>query len=382
MSADHVDVMALHCDQGMGSLVKIYDSINRLTHLVLVDLGSENGSKRYADESIQKIMDALKQMKADGITPYIEYVIISHQDFDHWSLLPNLTDEVISELPGVQVGEIIYGGMRWGPQAVAGLKAFAKAFGCDYTPLATSLSDYDKPGKKRMLFELDGVVFRALAANVRCSRSANDLQRNGTSAVVVVEFGGTHAILPGDATADTVAFIISQVYDPWSKAGKGNPTSPCRVMQAPHHGALRTIASNFTTKSPKLDLAKEFGNWISAENVVASAGYYSKFKHPFKTVLDLLGVKAVKDTTKHSYVVYDDSAADWLQVDKSTEGKFTTVTTLRSPPKRESWTWRITSKGLVQFFLEEEGAAEVAAGRAVPERHPAVPIARGPTAGE
>ena len=175
MSIDHIEVVALHCDQGMGSLIRIYDNINRLTHLVLVDLGSENGTKRYAGQAITAVINALKQMEKDKITPRIAALIVSHQDLDHWSLLPNLLDEIVAELPDVEVGEIFYGGARWNKNAVEALKKWESEFGCSRTPLPRAHSDYAKPGVKGSLVDSGGVAFRVLAVNVPCSRSANDL---------------------------------------------------------------------------------------------------------------------------------------------------------------------------------------------------------------
>jgi hypothetical protein len=186
-------------------------------------------------------------------------------------------------------------------------------------------------------------------------------------------------VLPGDATADTAGFIIKKVYEVWEKAGAGNPTKPCRALQAPHHGALRTIATNYTTKTPKLELAKAFGLWVSTENVVASAGYDSQFNHPFESVMELLAVNAVTNQPAHSYVVYDDNKGDWKQVDDSERGLFTTVKTLTTPPQRVGWSFRITAKGEVEFHLDWEGAglAPPADSPVVRETHAARPLHSG-----
>ena len=377
MAASKIKVEFLHCDQGMGSLIRIYNSAGKLENLALIDLGSESGTKRYAGEAVADIIEALKEMQADGMKPRISLMIVSHQDYDHWSLLPDLIDEIISELPNTEVDEIYYGGARWRPAAVETLKAFKREFGVEAIPLPRAHTDYDTPGKKTELATIDGVTFRTLAVNVPCSRSADDLVRNGTSAVMVCEFGGTHCIFPGDATADTVGFINRLVFDPWDKAGKGVPTRPCRALSAPHHGALRTIASNFTTKGAKLDIARTFSLYVEAENVIASAGYYSKFKHPYKSVMEQLGVKA-RDAGEHGLVVYDETIPDWQHFAKFKKGLYTTVETLDTPPSRVGWTFSISSTGVITFELEQPRVYYKPEARTPnqTDRYPAVPTGK------
>lgn len=370
--ANFIKVEFLHCDQGMGSLVKIYNSLDELENLVLIDLGSDTKTKRYADNTVTDIIEALQEMENDGFTPHIELLIISHQDYDHWSLLPDLIAEISSSLPTTTVSEIYYGGARWKPDAVAALKAWEKQFGVTSVPLPRAHTDYDTPGKMGELATVDGVVFRVLAVNVPCSRSADDLIRNGTSAVMVAEFGDTHCIFPGDATADTIGFINRDVFDPWEKAGEGIPVHPCRALSAPHHGALRTIASNFTSKNAKLDIAKRFAEAVEAQNVIASAGYYSHHKHPNRRVMEQLGVKA-RDSSGHGFIVYNDVTKKWEEFKDFKKGLYSTIVTLDPPPERIGWTFTINAAGEIRFELEKPRSQR--RHRQRPERYPAIPAA-------
>lgn len=369
MSASKITAEFLHCDQGMGSLVKIYNDTGGLENLVLIDLGSDTRTKRYADNTVTDIIDALEEMESDGFTPHIALLIVSHQDYDHWSLLPDLIDEIIANLPATTVNEIYYGGARWKSDAVATLKAWEKQFGISAVPMPRAHSDYDTPGSKGVLATVDGVVFRVLAVNVPCSRSADDLVRNGTSAVMVAEFGDTHCIFPGDATADTIGFINSRVFAPWQAQGHGVPTRPCRALSAPHHGALRTIASNFTATNPRLDFARTFAEFVEAENVVASAGYYSHHKHPNRRVMEQLGVKAV-DADDHGLVVFNDVLYKWEEFPAFQKGLYSTIVTLAPPPERLGWTFTIDAAGNIFFELEKRRRPPRGPKR---ERYPAVP---------
>ena len=375
MATGKIDVVFLHCDQGMGTLVRIYDPLNRLTHLALLDLGSESGSKKYSDSAINSVMRALKQMQTDKQTPTIDLLLVSHQDFDHWSLLPALRQRILTEIPSCVVKEIFFGGTKWRRKASNEIIDWEIEFNVTADGFAKEVSNYYTPGTKGTIKDIDGVLFHLLCANVRVSRSADDLERNGTSAVVAIAFGGVNCVIPGDATADTVGWINDNVFDAWKKKGKGNPVQPCRVMGAPHHGALRTIASNYvaTTKA-KLGIATEFSNNVSAKNVVASAGWYSKFKHPSKEVLELLAVKATDDAPVHDFVWYDGSKDKWKRVKESERGIFTTITTLSDPPKRTGWFFTITSTGQISFHIDWEQAEEIRFQRT--ERYGAVPQTR------
>lgn len=357
MAAGKIDVNFLSCDQGMGTLVRIYDKLNTLTNLALLDLGSESGTRKYADKAIESVLTALKQMA----TPKIDMLIVSHQDFDHWSLLPDLLEKIKTQVPTCKVGAIYYGGTMWRDKATQAVKAWETTFGVTAEPFPKPSTSYGTPGTKVAIKDIDGVLFYLLCANVPISRSAPDLHRNGTSAVVCITFGGVHAVIPGDATADTVGWINDFVFTPWKDAAKGNPVQPCRALGAPHHGALRTIASNYTSSvgSADLGIAKTFADYVSAENVVASAGYYSKFKHPYKEVMEVLGVKAKTDQLEHDFVWYDGTKAEWTQIQKSERGIYTTVTTLDTPPKRTGWFFTITSAGVVSFHIDWDQAEEI-----------------------
>ena len=375
MATSKIEVVFLHCDQGMGTLLRIYDTSDRLAHLALFDLGSESGTRKYSDSAISSVTRALQRMKDDKLTPTIDLLLISHQDFDHWSLLPNLLEKIQDGFPSCVVGDIYYGGTKWRKKASEAISDWESEFGIDAEPFARELSDYKKPGTKGVIKTIDGVAIRLLTVNVPVSRSAQDLERNGTSAVVAIEFGGVTAVVPGDATSDTLGWINDNVFDPWKSKGKGNPVRPCKALGAPHHGALRTIADNFiSTSRAKLSIATAFAENVSAQNVVASAGWYSKFNHPYRNVMEILAAKAVDDTIEHNFVWYNGSTGKWEQFDDDERGIFTTIGTLTDPPKRTGWFFSITSTGVITFHIDWEQAEEVPFRRT--DRHAAVPHTR------
>jgi hypothetical protein len=353
VSATKVEILVLHCDQGMGTLVKVYEQVmdeEQVTGLVLVDLGSETKTKCYATDAVDEVIKALGEMS----NPHFDLIILSHQDTDHWSLLPDLQKRVLKDFGPIDVNRFVRGGARWKPGAIDAVTSWEKAFNVDVVPLPRAHTQYDNPKKTpTCLCELAGAKFRVLAVNAPISRSAEDLIRNGTSAVIAVEFAGQHVVIPGDATADTLAFIQKEVFDKWSV----NPVTPCFLLGAPHHGSLRTLASNFVSKNPKLNLAQEFSKSLKAARVAASAGYLSSFHHPYRSVMELLGVDAEPERPSNVYVAYNDAAfggARW-EVVTPRRKLHTTVGSLTDPPIRKTWTFTIMATGELRIHSVDRG---------------------------
>jgi len=125
MPASKIEVDCLHVDQGMGTLVRVYDGIE-LTNLALLDFGSTTKGYKYADSALDAVIDALKKMK----TPVIDMLLISHQDDDHWNLLGDLLTRIKAEagLDDTEVNTIFRGGRLWSPKAKKALKEWEKEF--------------------------------------------------------------------------------------------------------------------------------------------------------------------------------------------------------------------------------------------------------------
>ena len=344
MTAARCRVVVLHTDQGMGTLIKIYNKAGKtekLTSLALVDLGSETRTKRYAGDALDVIANALGEMT----TPFFDFIVISHQDTDHWSLLPDLSKRLQKDYPKTGVGMIYRGGFRWKKRATSAVGDFANQWGADEEPWSTTLTDYSNPATGPTWFHhIDGVVFRVLMVNADSTRSV----ANGTSAVITVEFGGTTAILPGDATAQTLAAINATLWQ-WRNAGKANPVHPCLLLTAPHHGSLATISDNFTTKNPKLTIANAFANYVSARWLAASAGYESHFNHPSKVVMETLSPAVGKDAVTHNFIVFNNDTGRWESISNTNVNIFTTISTLTDPPVRTSWEFDMLPGGMVAF---------------------------------
>ncbi|TFG89428.1 MAG: MBL fold metallo-hydrolase, partial [Hyphomicrobiales bacterium] len=114
MTTARFSLRALWCDQGMAHMLETYDS-NEATApsgLALVDFGAETMFKssvlrtNIAAPAVTTILNMLILQVQAGLPPKLDYVVISHQDTDHWSLLNYLMDAVDKiELP-MKVGKI------------------------------------------------------------------------------------------------------------------------------------------------------------------------------------------------------------------------------------------------------------------------------------
>lgn len=349
MSASRIEVCVLHVAQGMGTLVRIYETFfgtEKLTALALIDLGSDTPNDSHADDGVDFVMSSLKRMVDDSITPRIEMLIVSHQDYDHWSLLPALLGRIQSEQSGTTLGSLAFGGNSWGGDATKAVGSFATHFKVKPVPIG-STSGYAVAGTKTPMASIKGVNFLVLVSNVSSRRSAVDLERNTSSAAIVIAFGGTNFILPGDGTSETLGAAMTVLHK-WTTAPLPNPVLPCKMMSAPHHGALRTLADNYNSKKPKLGIASDFiESYTKPQVVAASAGFESKHRHPSQRAMDVLTQKVTSGWVDHRYVVYDEDSADWLALPSSStttnKGIFTSILgTDDDPIDRKTW-WFATS---------------------------------------
>ena len=102
MKPARITLRALWCDQGMAHLLQAYDTAEAQapTKLMLIDFGAETMFKskvlkiNLAAPAVTAVVESLFRQQEAGLTPKLDYVLISHQDTDHWSLLNYLMDAV------------------------------------------------------------------------------------------------------------------------------------------------------------------------------------------------------------------------------------------------------------------------------------------------
>ena len=235
----------------------------------------------------------------------------------------------------MKVGQIIYGGADWGKSAettVNRLRTYGVGGLAPCNVLGRNVSDYrDADGKLGSLVSIDDLVLRILIANAPVASKAPSLRKNGTSAVVVIDYASERMILPGDSTWETLAFC-NTLLKAWTKS----PVQPVKVVSTPHHGSLETMTPKNEGKDSNLEQLVAFTELLKPEAVIASAGYENSFKHPYLIILKVLGKYAKPSETNrglgpHKAVVYRLDTSDWQLYPEIKENIYTTVLSLTSP---------------------------------------------------
>lgn len=296
---DKVMTYFLWCDQGMANYVEIYKKGgNRFVpdKILLIDFGassvrtSPDLSETFAPP-VFTILGRLDEMMRLGRPPVIDMLVISHQDNDHWSLIRVLVDQAKVDKIPLQFGQVRWGGLRWGSNPSGLLKDLAPITVdgvAGIVPWEGVYSDYTTTPApaKGALFTYGDVALRTLVVNCPSASNTDKAVRNTSGAILVIEFGanGTY-VLPGDATAETMAWATGQI-ERYLAASGTNPVRPCFALSAPHHGSRETtIDANGTDYT----IAKAFTESVQPYTLVASAGARNTYAHPHHDVLEIFG---------------------------------------------------------------------------------------------
>lgn len=293
-------VMILYCGQGMTTMVEVYDDGNvkeTADYLALIDCGGSSGA---ADHAVNYV--AGKILYAHDMT--LDLLVISHQDGDHHSFLNKLKEQLKgynTNLPAAMIG-----GTGWSKAYKKRVKDFCEAMHMDTSDLefnAAKRSDYKHANQRSELKFLDAygdTYIRVLISGLPIAGSA-DFQKNGSSAMVVVENGSYSVFLPGDATHQTLD-VATDIID-----AKKLLIPHVVGVEIPHHGALRTSVEDYYAKGKPQDFnwdrINAFAEALSADRVVASAGLNNKFHHPLDEVISVFWPWLAK-ITSHDYRAY------------------------------------------------------------------------------
>lgn len=364
-TAARITLAALWCDQGMAHLLETYDSVlaPAPTGLVLLDFGSD--APKNARSAVDYVVNVLQQQQQSHQFPRLDYVIISHQDTDHWSLLNGLMDEVDNLGIPMEVGRIICGGAGWKKGAEATIKRLSMYSsrrpvrpidsGDQVYYLDKNFSNYSDPKTgPNSIGEIDGVNLRILIANaplawgkdVNNPKDSSPIRNNGTSAVVVIDYLGESMILPGDATWQTL-IDTNNILNLWEKEGK-NPLGTVTVMSVPHHGSLTTMTKKNDGAESDLSQLKDFLAFTKPKSVVASAGHENTYKHPYLIILgEMSKYTESNGYGKHPIVLYRISQNSFEVWDKRTENVYTTLRNLENKAAVSNWLFSRSHGGLV-----------------------------------
>ncbi len=343
----------LFVDQGMGNMIILTppNTPTTINYIALVDFGSAAPSR--CDDTVEWARDFLTYGQTQNA--FLNLVVISHKDNDHWSLFPPLIDKLSGIGKSLNIEKLAYGG-------------YSKTYSFVTKDKKTILDVLEgrltkKTSQKNWIYydsesshyadqavgaldEAYGVTFVPFAVNVEASRGAKDIVANTASLVVGIRYLNEAMVLPGDATADTIAYVNSLL-----DSGNAYEMEHPRLLSVPHHGSLRTIASNYLARDPDLDVAEEFAKGLDPWSVGASAGF-ANYHHPDEAVMSLFGAYTQERPKKHPYVSYHRNNKAW-QVTNTKNGLFTTYLSVG--------TWDLAEKRRMVFVLTADGTSRVVA---------------------
>lgn len=344
--ADKLVFDCLWCDQGMAHMLKGYeDAAGTVPDVIaLFDFGATLNfitkvlKPAIAAPAVSKVADALVSQKTATRTPRLDLVVVSHQDDDHWRLLSYLMDEMEVRKCAFSVGRIIYAGADWGATALGVLNRLATHTANAATDLVYCkkyVSSYatpdEPPGTTR---KLGDIYIRTLIANTPSSFPAKSKERkNGSSAVMVVDYANERIILPGDATYESME-AMNGVLNDWAES----PVQPVTLMSAPHHGSLNTASSSVDGVDSDLTELTEFVSLTQPSSVVASAGIMNKHSHPQGLVLAKLSkYVGTNGYGAHPIVYFSTTTSEFKLVEGHEKNLYTTVAGLVTPVLVADW---------------------------------------------
>jgi hypothetical protein len=305
-----INVQVLDVGQGSGNLIEIYGAT--LTHLVLVDLGSELERSTAGVAAARYVVNKLM-----GLTPHtLDALILSHSDSDHINLLDVLLinfdppNTPPPSKPILTINKIYYGGDRtkYKKRKINYLKkaeAYLKPSPANTPkPTATSfnpdISGWDATAAAWKPFHIsDDVAFFMVIGNtiadavdlvVTSTKKRRKLQPsyniNTKSFVVGVRSpGAVDWVLTGDATGLTLA----KCNEVFTSAGS---LTNCFMVTMPHHSSETTtfdLGGIATTTLDPFALAEQnlsdFVNHVKAQTISASAEQDAGFRHPSQRVI-------------------------------------------------------------------------------------------------
>ncbi|HEY0011811.1 MAG TPA: hypothetical protein VGB79_03045 [Allosphingosinicella sp.] len=374
----------LFVGQGMGNLLTITQDGDKddVVANLLMDFGAKD-NRRIGPDTVEFVYNVLTAWgTTDG---HLDLVTISHRDRDHWTLYYPLIDQFTKNGKNLTIGRLKHGGYKDTyakfKRKIHGTVQNKSILGYltdrinpkppieDYLPKKSFYSK-NQPLPLLAKWGADDEV-RVIPVAVNASTESKDAStRNNTPslAISIIYKFSTNPVktrslfLPGDATADTLR-LINNVLDAAPELKR--PV----MMSVPHHGALHSIASNYNTNSPKLDVADQFAAKIWALSIGASAGF-NTYRHPEDSVFAVFRPYLSK-AGLHDYVSYFPAkrpAGTWRATRNTREAIYTNYTSYPSdgsPPRARRILFKLAADGGVTIAVLPPGGAslDVAATR-------------------
>jgi beta-lactamase superfamily II metal-dependent hydrolase len=337
----------LWCGQGMANMVRIYKDLatdpktKPSDYLCVFDFGSGglSASKKVLGITppVAFMMEQLELQVKAGRTATIDLMLISHQDRDHWQLLGELNEQIVKRGMTVVVGEMILSGANWRASSKTAVKKFIdRAKG--YYWYDGEFSSYYDPAQPLKPLNVGDMSMTMLVTNVATNDTKEDIDRNCSSAVVLLQLGQLAFILPGDATWETFA-RLRQIMKPWPR----NPLPFVYAASVPHHGALRTMNRNTSVVKPDLQDLIWFTDYARPTSIYASAGIKNTHSHPYRIVLETMGrYTSAEQFQQRPIVVFNGATSQFELLPDIRNNIYTTVLNLTTPAQTANWIFNIT----------------------------------------
>lgn len=341
----------LWCGQGMANMVRVYkdSTVDPATTpadwLCLFDFGSGELSKTRealgVTPPVAFIMEQLKLQVAAGQDARIDVLAISHQDRDHWALLNELDKQIVAWGQPVAVKYMMLSGENWrqsSKEAVAKFEDRTANSDKDVFVFGDEWSDYVDPNDMPDPLKVGDMSVWTLITNVATNETSEDIERNCSSGVFLLQLGQLAFFLPGDATWETFA-RLEQIMSVWQK----NPIPAVYAASVPHHGALRTMNRSTSTDTPDLRDLIWLTNYMRPYSIFASAGHKNTHSHPHLIILRTMGAHVGKLQFQARPIVYYDTPTDRFGIIPSEDANvYTTVLSLTEPVVTANWIFSIT----------------------------------------
>lgn len=354
----------LFADQGMGNLVSICETgTTVIDYAALIDFGTARKDETAA--TVDFMIEYIKVLRKKARRKYdFDFVAMSHQDEDHWTLFDQLLKKMDTlKMKPLRINLFVFGGL-W-----ADYKEDARKIAHTLSKLSNECKEmatqpssiYAATGALKPLSvgaAADGTKYFFVPivsnATTRCKSAKDDIKLNTTSLFVglIVESpaGAQYCplLLPGDTTTDTLRYYLTLT-------SKRTAIEKPKVLSLPHHGSSRTMADSYTSKKPIYSVAEEFVDDVKPVTLAASAGF-TKHRHPQDSIIQIFAkhVNGEKTGSQHDYVSYF-ASKDAFEATKTPKGIFTTYTTVAPKPAAAS-AWNVLgTPNRIMFKITETG---------------------------
>ncbi|MEM7374259.1 MAG: hypothetical protein AAF587_37035 [Bacteroidota bacterium] len=270
----NLEIHFLDVGQGDGTFIIFPDGKTTM----LVDLGSlKNGKIAGADAlkflwySLKEIHSKSHAVKSKLKPPTINFLFITHPDPDHYNLIPSLIggSKTNNSLPTpyrcplVKVEDCYIGGKLADYSNHNSIHSFLKLLKPPKkTKKRNRLHVFQKGGGGTIIKEYKSGLNKGLKIHllgVNNPGTNHNTESNSNSIVLMLEYGGTKIILPGDAESN-VETIIANRYQ------NNQAFLQSRALKLGHHGSKQATSRNWI-------------NIVQPETIFASGDL--RWSHPY-----------------------------------------------------------------------------------------------------